>query len=290
VALTQTRLHQAGVTSAEAEARTLVSFALGVEPTRLILASDLTVEQQEILAASVASRIGGTPVQHVTGRAFFRTGSVRVGPGVFIPRPETEAVAGWAIDQVRAGCRRVVELCAGSGAICVAIARESDPSAQWAVENNPDAFAYLLANLEESGIVPVLADMSWALPELNSTVDLVVANPPYIPRAWKPMMPADVHQDPDEALYSGPDGLDALTVVADVARRLLRPGGVVGSEHGDDQAEQVRALFIRAGFTDVRTHLDLCDRPRFVTAVQPDAPMTDDCGPRRGMRTGEDME
>ncbi|MCL2471068.1 MAG: peptide chain release factor N(5)-glutamine methyltransferase [Propionibacteriaceae bacterium] len=268
--LTQSRLRQAGIVSASAEARTLVSFVLGVEPARLVLAPDLTPHQQNLLSASVESRMAGMPLQHVTGQAFFRTGSVRVGPGVFIPRPETEVVAGWAVDQVKAGYRRVVELCAGSGAISVAIARESDPTAQWAVEKDPEAFAYLVTNVQGSAIIPVNADMATALVELNATVDLVVANPPYIPRAWKQMMPRDVHEDPDVALYSGPDGLDALAVVADVARRLLRPRGVVGCEHGEDQAEQVRILFTQAGLSDVRTHMDLCDRPRFVTAVQPE--------------------
>jgi len=265
--------------SAAAEARTLVSFVLGVEPSRLALVDVLTADQERELRSLVQFRLSGKPLQYVTGQAFFRTISVQVGPGVFIPRPETEVLAGWAIDQVKQGCQSVVELCAGSGALTLSIAAESNPSAIWAVELSDEAYSYLEENLPpqlaEPGrpvLVPVHADMADALPYLDGAIDLVVANPPYIPLAGSANLPAEVRHDPPEALFSGPLGLDATAVVAATAWRLLKPGGVVGCEHGDDQAEAVRSVFSRVGFIQVDTHLDLTGRPRFVTARKPVVP------------------
>jgi len=264
VAETSAALGSAGVASPQAEARTLVCFALGVEPSRLALIDEITDQQRETLARAVAARISGTPLQHVTGRAYFRTISVHVGPGVFIPRPETEILAGWAVDQVRRGCERVVELCAGSGAVSRAIAAESSPSAGWAVERSEQAYPYLIENLAGTPITPVLADMAEALPGLDATVDLVVANPPYVPSAQD--LPAEVRRDPAEALYAGTDGLDSIRVVAGTAMRLLRPGGAVGCEHGEDHAGEVRRIFADAGFIQISTVDDWTNRPRFVTA------------------------
>jgi len=267
IASTCALLEQAGIVSPRAEARTLVCFALDVEPSQLALIDDLTTTQQELLDQAVKARISGQPLQHVTGRAYFRTICVHVGPGVFIPRPETELLAGWAIDQVRAGHGRVVELCAGSGAMSCSIAAESSPAACWAVERSDQAYPYLVENLAGTGVIPVHQDMVGALAGLDGSIDLVVANPPYVPLSQD--LPRDVQADPDEALFSGEEGLDATVDVAEVAMRLLRPGGVVGSEHGDDQAEQVRQIFAQAGFEQIRTHSDLGSRPRFVTARKP---------------------
>ena len=261
------KLGAAGVASPHAEARTLVCFALGAEPSRLALIEDVTPDQQEILDQAVSARISGQPLQHVTGTAYFRTTSVHVGPGVFIPRPETEMLAGWAIDKVKHGCGRVVELCAGSGAISRAIVTEASPSACWAVERSDQAYPYLIENLASTGVVPVHQDMAGALRDLDGTIDLVVANPPYVPTGQE--VPAEVRYDPEEALYSGADGLDAIRTVADVAMRLLRPGGAVGCEHGEDHAGEVREIFAAAGFDEISTTDDLTNRPRFVTARKP---------------------
>jgi release factor glutamine methyltransferase len=173
-------------------------------------------------------------------------------------------LTGWAIDQVKQGFGRVVELCAGSGAISRAIVTEALPSACWAVERSDQAYTYLVQNLADTCVVPVHQDMAEALRDLDGTVDLVVANPPYVPTGQQ--VPADVQYDPDEALYSGDDGLDAIRMVADVAKRLLRPGGVVGCEHGEDHAGEVREIFAHAGFDRISTNDDLTNRPRFVTA------------------------
>ncbi len=260
-------LTAAQVASPLAETRALVSFVTGAEPSRLALVDALDPAQAAALAQAVADRASGRPLQHITGQAFFRTVTVRVGPGVFIPRPETELLAGWAIAQVVPTVSQVVELCAGSGAISLSIATEATPGAQWAVEVSRQAYDYLAANLSGSAVQPVLADMADALSHVDGTVDLVVANPPYVPTAAQ--LPVEVRHDPAQALFAGPDGLSACAVVARVAGRLLRPGGVVGCEHGEDQAVAVGRLFSGSGLSDVASHPDLTGRPRFTTARKP---------------------
>lgn len=257
-----------------AEARTLVAHVLGTTPSGLLLAVDATDAQADAVAALVARRLAGQPVQHLTGEAWFRTVRVEVGPGVFVPRPETETMTGWALERLadlRAGgvrTPRVVELCAGSGAISLALRAEGGPAEQYAVEVSDDAVAYLRRNLAGTGIDIVHADMAAALTDLDGAVDLVIANPPYVPLAHWADLPADVRDhDPWVALVSGQDGLDALRVVARVAARLLRPGGWVCAEHAEVQQASAPAVLVAAGaFAGVADHLDLTGRPRFVTA------------------------
>lgn len=261
------RLADAGSVSAQAEARSLVSHVTGVEPGRMLLAPDLTEAQLEALDLAVSRRAAGEPLQHITGVAWFRTTSLTVGPGVFVPRPETETMTGWCLEQLRPG-DRVVELCAGSGAISKALAVEGSGYEQWAVEISPDAVSYALDNLTGTGVRVVEADMEGALYELDGTVDLVVVNPPYVPlEAWE-SVPADVRDhDPQVAVFSGLDGLDAMRVVTDVAARLLKPHGLLAAEHAEVQHESVVELFARHGAYDtVRDHPDLVGRWRFVTA------------------------
>lgn len=253
--------------SPDAEARTLVAYVAGIEPGRLPLADPLDDATLDALDVAVARRLAGEPVQHITGVAHFRTTSLVVGPGVFVPRPETETMAGWCLEHVQAGSR-VVELCAGSGAISKALAVEGPPLEAWALEVWPDAIPYLMTNLEGTDVRVVEGDMLDGLHELDGTVDLVVVNPPYVPLdAWE-SVPADVRDhDPEIAVFSGADGLDALRVVADVAARLLRPGGLLAAEHAEVQHAEVVALYARHGHYDmVRDHQDLVGRWRFVTA------------------------
>lgn len=277
IACTTARLEQAGIASAVGEARSLVSFATQSPPSQLALIEGLTCGQQTTLESSLRARLSGTPLQHITGRAYFRTVSVSVGPGVFIPRPETEVLTGWAINQLKhkQGSRRVVELCAGSGAISLAIATEVDNCEQWAVELSPTAYQYLLSNLTDSAVTSVLADMGDALEELNATIDLVIANPPYISEAQRGILPADVYHDPVEALFSGTQGLEAITVVARVAARLLKPAGVLGCEHGETQSDAVSRILNQAGFIDIHDWTDLNNQPRFATATKPGTRSTD---------------
>lgn len=258
-----------------AEARTLVSHVLEVPASQLPL-TDFPDTSLLLLEVLVARRVEGEPLQHIVGSAPFRSIEVEVGPGVFIPRPETELLAEWALERLRAQAvdqhgRRfappvVVELCAGSGAISKALATEFPGAEFHAVELSAEAWPYLQRNLAGTGVHAVHGDMATAFGELNGRVDLIVANPPYVPDAARAELPADVLRDPDLALFSGPDGLDALRTITDIGRRLLRPGGWLGAEHDDSQGSSAPALFESAGYDEVTDRADLAGRPRFVTA------------------------
>jgi len=283
------RLQAAGVASPEADARTLLAWAMGVETWQL--ATEMTDEvDAERFQELVEARVAGWPLQYLTGAAYFRTVEVAVGPGVFIPRPETETVTGWALEALREALnlrwgstyssyfhlgssepRSVVELCAGSGAISLAIAAEEPGCRQWAVEMDDEAFGWLTKNCAGTDIQLVHADMADALHELDGSVDLVIANPPYVPESDRDLVASDVlTHEPSRALFAGPDGLDAIAVVARVAARLLRRGGVLVCEHDESQGGSVPALIEATGwFEDVQDHPDLTGRPRFVTACRP---------------------
>ncbi|CAI9410424.1 peptide chain release factor N(5)-glutamine methyltransferase [Aestuariimicrobium sp. T2.26MG-19.2B] len=260
------QLADAGSPSPEAEARTLLSHATGVPLDRLFLVGELSEQQQAALMAATRRRLAGEPVQHITGEVWFRHARLRVGPGVFVPRPETELLAGWAIDQLRGTRGRVVvELCAGSGAISRSIADEAPGHHQYAVEISETALTFARTNLAGTEVDLRAGDMADAFHDLDSGVDLLVVNPPYVPGPTR--VPTEVHHDPAAAVFAGEDGLDAVRVVAEVAARLLRDGGVLGCEHDESHPEAVRGLFERAGLTRVETHADLVGRPRYTTAV-----------------------
>lgn len=265
------QLSLSGSPSPGPEARTLVAHVLGVEPSQLFSAS-ASEQDRAALQALVEQRASGVPLQHITGVAWFRYVTLAVGPGVFIPRPETEELVGWALTQLAQrpkGRRRVVELCAGSGAITASLARELGHVELHAVERSAEAHSYLRRNLEGLGVDIVLGDMAEAFHELDGTVDLVIVNPPYVPEGHRLLLPSDVLHDPAEALFAGEDGLAALHVVADVARRLLRPDGWLATEHDDSHAPAVVALLEAAGFRSVVSHPDLTGRPRYATAAAP---------------------
>jgi len=256
-----------------AEARTLLAHASGLAPSHLLVRDEVDEAAATRLADLVARRVAGVPIQYLTGTAHFRTVSLRVGPGVFIPRPETEVMTGWALARVAevaatGAVPRVVELCAGSGAISLAIATEHPGGDQYAVELSEAAAEFARTNLAGTMVALVVDDMADSLTELDGTVDVVIANPPYIPLEEYEGVAVDVREhEPTLALFSGPDGLDALRTVSRVAARLLRPGGVVAVEHADSQGESAPAVFTaHGGFARVRDHRDLTGRPRFVTA------------------------
>lgn len=265
------RLTRSGSPSPGPEARIIVAHVLGVEVPRLIAVDDVTAEQQRFIDELAERRMAGEPLQHLTGVAYFRHEELVVGPGVFIPRPETEVMVGWALQRLaERDTRRVVELCAGSGAISAALATELGGLELHAVEVDPEAFAYLERNLEGRGVDLVRGDMATALPELDGTVDLVIVNPPYVPEGLRPFLPSDVvEHDPALALFSGEDGLDAIKVVAAVAMRLLAPGGILATEHDDSHQPGVVETLRAVGLDQVEPHADLTGRPRFVTAVRP---------------------
>jgi release factor glutamine methyltransferase len=192
---------------------------------------------------------------------------------VFVPRPETELLAGWAVDAARAVVDEgrdpvVVDLCTGSGAIALSVATEVPAAQVHAVELDASAHGWAERNLAGSGVDLRQGDMADAFPELDGSVDVVVCNPPYIPlEAYESVAPEARDHDPALALFSGSDGLVALRVLERVAARLLRPSGVAGAEHADVQGESAPAVFVSTGrWSDVRDHPDLAGRPRFVTA------------------------
>jgi release factor glutamine methyltransferase len=217
----------------------------------------------------VARRAAREPLQHLTGRAWFRHVELAVGPGVFVPRPETELLAGWAVESAaRLDAPLVVDLCTGSGAIAKAVAHEVPQARVHAVELDEPAYRWAQRNLAGTGVDLRQGDFGTAFDDLSGTVDVVVCNPPYVPlEAWESVAPEARDHDPHLALFSGADGLDAIRVLAVRAAVLLRPGGVLGVEHADVQGEAVPAVLTTTGrWTEVRDHRDLAGRPRFTTA------------------------
>jgi len=263
------RLAVAGVPSPRFDAEELAAHALGVERRALWSATSLA-GSAGTFAAYVDRRAAREPLQHITGRAFFRHLELAVGPGVFVPRPETEVVAGAAIDAARAVADPVVvDLGTGSGAIALAVATELPGSRVHAVEADPDAFAWAARNCSGSGIDLRQGDMAEAFPDLDGTVDVVVSNPPYIPLGALIRDPEVANHDPSLALWSGVDGLDAMRVVEVVAARLLRPGGTLVAEHADLQGSSAPEVFRDTGrWADVHDHHDLARRDRYVIATR----------------------
>lgn len=267
------RLAAGGVASPEHDAAELLAHVLGTTRGRLVLVDDVAGDRAAAYDALVTRRAAREPLQHLTGLAHFRHVELLVGPGVFVPRPETELLAGWAIEAAERaehvnGTCRVVDLCTGSGAIAKAIKDEVPGADVHAVELDESAHAWAVRNLEGTGVDLRQGDMATAFDQLAGTVDVVTCNPPYIPLdAWESVAPEARDHDPHLALFSGADGLDAMRVLAERAALLLRPGGVVGAEHADQQGESAPGVFAAAGrWADVRDHRDLAGRPRFVTA------------------------
>lgn len=216
----------------------------------------------------VARRAERIPLQHLTGCAYFRTITLVVGPGVFTPRPESELVVGRALELVDGTpAPLVVDLCSGSGAMAAAIATEAPGARVHAVELDPGARPWLQRNARVHGFRAHLTDVSGCLPELSGQVDVVVANPPYIPESCVPRDPEVARYDPPAALYSGADGLEHMRMVERDAARLLRPGGWVVVEHGDLQGRTAPQVFSDTGrWADVCDHVDLAGRDRYLTA------------------------
>jgi release factor glutamine methyltransferase len=280
IAVASARLAEAGVDSPRADAEQIAAHVHGVPRTELHRVPDAAFDPR--FWDEIARRETREPLQHITGHAYFRYLDLEVGPGVFVPRPETEVMTGWAIDRLRemdVAEPVVTDLGTGSGAIALAIAQEVPRSRVHAVEVDPLARAWAQRNVERlaaasphtAGRVRLDgADFASALSDLDATVDLVVSNPPYIP--WGASVPPEVGEyDPATALWGGDDGLDAVRVVERAARRLLRGGGLVAVEHGAPQGAAVYWVFAEErGWRDARNHRDLAGRDRFVTAVWQD--------------------
>lgn len=274
IARATARLAAAGAPAPRADAEELAAFFHGVKRSELHTVTDDAFDAR--FWEGIARREAGEPLQHITGRAYFRYLELRVGPGVFVPRPETEVMAGWAIDTLHTmdvGDPLVVDLGTGSGAIALSIAQEVPRARVHAVEKDPKAYVHATRNLDrldERGRVRLhLGDFADALGELDGTVDMVVSNPPYIPMSEWEYVPEDVRDfDPATALWGGgDDGLDAMRTVERSARRLLRPGGWIAVEHSDLQGNPVYWIFSEEqGWQNARNHKDLTSRDRFVTA------------------------
>ena len=276
VAWAERVLADAGVPSSGHDAHELAAFAIGCPRGSLLAAGHFSAAQHEVYRYLVQRRAARVPLQHLTGSAGFRHLDIAVGPGVFVPRPETEVVAGWCVEQLRGlPAPLVVDLCTGSAAIALSIAHEVPAARVHAVESEDAAVEWARRNIAAGAagrrVTVHHADARGALADLDGTVDLVVANPPYLARADADLAarldPEVRDHDPAAALWGGPDGLDGPRLVEAVAGRLLRPGGRVAVEHGEDQGAAVAALFAAAGlWGDVVVRRDLAGRERFVTA------------------------
>lgn len=267
-------LRAAGVESPVHDAEAILSFVTGV-PRSVLHLEDvaLTTDDRRRFEALVERRARREPLQHLTGSAGFRHLSLSVGPGVFVPRPETESLAGAAVDELRrlleSGVSPVaVDLCTGSGAVAAAMASEVPESRVVAVEVSEAAHAYAVRNAAPYGVDVRLGDMADAVSDLDGAVHVVTANPPYIPlAAYESVAPEARDHDPPVALWSGEDGLDAIRVVARVAAALLLGEGLVLCEHADVQGDTAPGVFAGAGdWAGVRDNRDLAGRPRFVSA------------------------
>jgi release factor glutamine methyltransferase len=268
-------LTAAGVPSPRVDAELLAAHVLGVERTRLPMVPLVDPPVVDAIGRLVAERARRVPLQHLTGWVAVDGITLVVGPGVFVPRPETELLLAWgrtAIAEV--GNPTVIDLCTGSGALALALAHARPDAVVYGVDVDPAALAWARRNAEyraAAGDTPMLlnsGDVSdpTLLTELDGTVDLVLCNPPYVPTGTE--IPPEVAQhDPELAVFAGPDGLDTIRHVVTCAARLLRPGGSLAVEHDDTQGESVPALLsARRVLTDVEDHPDLAGRPRYTTA------------------------
>ena len=260
-------LREAGVDSPEVDARLLAAHVLGVAPMQLMFAeapADFGGRYTEL----VDRRAGREPLQHITGTAPFYGVDLAVGPGVFIPRPETEVLAEWAVRKLidAPPAPTVVDLGSGTGALAIAVARARPDANVYAVERSEAARAYLQRNVEKLApqVNVVAGDMTD--PELLAGIgaDVVVSNPPYVPET--PELQAEVYADPHEAVFSGADGMAAIRGLVPVVKQMLKDGGAVGIEHDDTTSEAVQAELRAGGFADVRALEDMTGRARFVTA------------------------
>ena len=276
-------LAEAQVPSPQVDAELLLAHVFGIDRSQLISITQISDEQLFDYEGLVARRANRVPLQHLTGIAYFRHLELAVGPGVFVPRPETELLVEAAIKYLKTvrSPRIAVDLCAGSGAIALSLALEVPRTTLHAVELSNDAFKWLTHNVVDHAAKLEAVDShvivhhgnagdQSLLSELSNQVDALVSNPPYIPSEMIPRDPEARDHDPAVALFSGIDGLDVAREVVVVAAELLKPGGIIGIEHADVQGESMPELFHAMAnvWTDVRDNLDYNKLPRFTTAVR----------------------
>lgn len=281
------RFEEGGVDEPGVSARRILEQASGWDGAELAVHLDdsATVRMVAYLDAMVARRLRGEPVQYVVGRWGFRTLDLLVDHRVLIPRPETEEVAGLAIDRARRATTDehrpvVVDLGTGSGAIGLSVAVEVASAVVHLTEVSSDAMAVARANLTGIGrAAPRVTawEGSWfeALPtSMRRQIDVVVSNPPYVPDA-APLPDAVADWEPTAALRAGPDGLDALHHLVDTAIDWLAEGGSLVLETGEAQTGAVAHRCGRRGYEQVQVHRDLAGRPRAVVAIKPGRPRSE---------------
>jgi release factor glutamine methyltransferase len=272
-------LAAAGVSSPRVDAELLAAHVVGVERGRLMLQPLVDESVVEALRQLVVRRAAREPLQHLLGTAVLGPVSVAVGPGVFTPRPETELLLDWSLRAIAdVGSPLVVDLCTGSAALALGVAACRPDAVVHAVEADSAALTWAQRNISDhvaGGGTPVTlhaADVRWTdlLVELESHVDLVLCNPPYVPDGT-PLPPEVAEWDPPGSVYGGPDGLEIIRAVIAASAGLLRYGGYLGIEHDDTHGEVVPALLRRRRvLSDVEEHHDLAGRPRFATARRRD--------------------
>ncbi len=264
-------LAAAGVSSPRVDAELIAAHVLGVDRGKLMLVPLVDRQVIEAIGQLVRERAKRVPLQHLLGWAAMGSVTVEVGPGVFVPRPETELMLEWGLAVLRGReSPVVVDLCTGSGALALAVADARPDAAVHAVEIDTTALAWARRNMTTSGVRLLAGDVTdpALLTELDSQVDLVLCNPPYVPVGTE--VPPEVGEhDPFRAVFAGSDGLTVIRHVVNLAARLLRHGGAVAIEHDDTQGESVPALLAtRRVLTQVEDHRDLAGRPRFATALR----------------------
>jgi release factor glutamine methyltransferase len=264
------RLTAAGVDSARVDAELLLSHVIGVRRSRLLMISSVHPLAAVALDRLVKRRAQREPLQHLVGRAPFRHIEVAVGPGVFVPRPETELLVDAVLPALRAVAEPLaVDLCSGSGALALAVADEIPGARVVAVESDDSAVTWLTRNVRGTRVEVVVGDVADAdlLRDLAGRADAVVCNPPYVPTGTE--VAAEVSHDPKRAVFAGADGLALMPDVVARAAELLRPGGVLAVEHDDSHGQAVPELLSTDGrWRDIADHHDLTGRPRYATAVR----------------------
>ena len=283
------RLKNAGVPSPRVDAELLVAFSLGIERNRTGLVREIDDDQYREIEKLVEKRVRRIPLQHILGEQGFRRLVLEVGPGVFIPRPETELLVESTVRYLKDKKQDrniVIDLCAGSGAIALALATEVGNSDVYAVEKSLDAFSYLTKNVAanqdlmkttNSKFVALNASILEPITEfekLNGIVDALVSNPPYIPNKMIPREPEVKNHEPEMALFGGKDGLDFVRVVIKLAQDLLKPGGFIAIEHADVQGSTVEEtgvpylLLESKSFTKVEDRRDLNGLARYTVGIK----------------------
>jgi release factor glutamine methyltransferase len=265
-------LRRAGTGSPEFEAMWIVEAATKRPRSELLLDPQIRSEDEEDCHRFAARRASGEPLQYVINLAAFRGVQLTVGPGVFIPRPETELVAERAMAHLPHG-GRIVDVGTGSGAIALAVSEERSDACVFGTESSPAALPWAEKNCELLGktVDLVLCDLLDGLPPvLEGAFDVVVSNPPYIDPAQLPDIPSEVRDyEPHAALFSGERGLDVTIRLADAALRWLKPKGWLVLEVGSDQAQRVVTLLGAAGYDRVAVSSDLAGRDRIAEAQKP---------------------